>query len=379
MSSRGNPAPIIILADDLSGAAELAGVAYMHGLTAEVQRQFDPTSSAEVLAIDTDSRGLAASAAAERLHALAGQIAAARPAWIYKKTDSVLRGQPRAEIEAILNATGHERALLIPANPSKGRVVSNGQYFIDGVPLDKTYFAHDPEHPRKSAAIHDLLGKSSGPTDAIEVPDVATVNDLRQHASRNQANTLAAGAADFFAALLEARIDPSRGQTGACSPQMVAPALLVCGSRAAWSQRQRQCAAAGLPALKLSPNDSFSATQQAVQRLQTGGAVVLSVDDAASEHSDPLSLLADATEHIARHVRLATLLAEGGATAAAIAQRLDWTRMSVCGAAEGVGILQPVAGAVGWAMPTNPPLNFIIKPGSYPWPNEIWTSLCRLV
>ena len=29
---------LIILADDLSGAAELAGLAYSHGLTAEVQR-----------------------------------------------------------------------------------------------------------------------------------------------------------------------------------------------------------------------------------------------------------------------------------------------------------------------------------------------------
>jgi uncharacterized protein YgbK (DUF1537 family) len=376
MSSRGNPAPIIILADDLSGAAELAGIAYMHGLTAEVQRQFDPTSSAEVLAIDTDSRGLAASAAAERLQALAGQIAAARPAWIYKKTDSVLRGQPRAEIEAILSAIGHERALLIPANPSKGRVISNGQYLIDGVPLDQTHFAYDPEHPRQSAAIHDLLGKPGGPTDTIEVPDVAAVNDLRRHAERIHADTLAAGAADFFAALLEARLNPSRVRTDAGSPQVEPPALLVCGSQAAWSQRQRQCAAARLPALKLSPSGSSSATEQAVQRLQTGAAVVLAIDDAASEHFDPLSLLADATEQIARHVRLATLLAEGGATAAAIAQRLDWSRMSVCGAAEGVGILQPLA--VGWAMPTNPPPKFIIKPGSYPWPQEIWTSFCRL-
>jgi uncharacterized protein YgbK (DUF1537 family) len=377
VTSPTSPAPIIILADDLSGAAELAGIAYLHGLTAEVQRQFDPTSTAEVLAIDTDSRGLAASAAAERLHALAGQIAAARSAWIYKKTDSVLRGQPRAEIEAILNATGHQRALLIPANPSKGRVISNGQYFIDGVPLNQTHFAHDLDHPRRSATIHDLLGKSGGQTDTIEVPDVATVNDLRQQASRIQVNTLAAGAADFFAALLEARMDPSRGQADAGSPPIEPPALLACGSQAAWSQRQRQCAAAGLPALKLSPSDSFSATQQAVQRLQTGGAVVLAIDDAASEHSDLLSLMADATEHIARHARLATLLAEGGATAAAIAQRLNWTRMSVYGAAEGVGILQPLA--VGWAMPTNPPPKFIIKPGSYPWPEVIWTSFCRLL
>src|SRR6476661_7357460 len=109
---------IIVIADDLSGAAELAGIAFAHGHSAEVQRHFEPSSSAEFIAIDTDSRHLPSAAAAERVKQLAAQIVTCRPAWIFKKVDSVLRGNPRAEIEALLQVTRQPRAILVPANPS---------------------------------------------------------------------------------------------------------------------------------------------------------------------------------------------------------------------------------------------------------------------
>src|SRR5262245_26524103 len=122
---------IIILADDLSGAAELAGIAFSHGYTAEVQRQFDPASDAEVIAVDTDSRSLPAVAAADRVRRTAQAIIAARPAWIFKKVDSLLRGNVRVEVEALLTAADYSRALLIPANPSRGRTIEAGDLCID--------------------------------------------------------------------------------------------------------------------------------------------------------------------------------------------------------------------------------------------------------
>jgi len=150
---------IIVIADDLSGAAELAGIAFAHGLSAEVQRQFEPSSDAQVIAVDTDTRTLSPAAAANRVRQVAEQVMASQPAWIFKKVDSVLRGNPRAEIEAVLQATGQRRALLIPANPSRGRVIAGGCYFIDGVPLDQTPFAYDPDHPRQAADVAALLGR----------------------------------------------------------------------------------------------------------------------------------------------------------------------------------------------------------------------------
>jgi uncharacterized protein YgbK (DUF1537 family) len=141
---------IIVIADDLSGAAELAGIAFAGGLSAEVQRRFDPSSDAQVIAVDTDSRSLSSVDAAQRASEVAEQVAAASPAWVFKKVDSVLRGNVRAEIEAILSATGQARAVLVPANPTRGRTIVGGRYFVNGVPLDQTAFANDPEHPRQS-------------------------------------------------------------------------------------------------------------------------------------------------------------------------------------------------------------------------------------
>ncbi|MBW8883384.1 MAG: four-carbon acid sugar kinase family protein [Planctomycetia bacterium] len=183
------PAPvptskIIVLADDLSGAAELAGIAFAHGLPAEVQRQFEPATGAQLIAIDTDSRHLSAAAAADLVRSITAQVLTTEPAWIFKKVDSVLRGNVRAEIEAILETTGQSRALLIPANPSRGRVIRGGHYFIDGIPLGETHFAQDPEHPRRSSDVLALLGpKSVGAADVM-VPDVETQSQLEELAAQ---------------------------------------------------------------------------------------------------------------------------------------------------------------------------------------------------
>ena len=70
---------------------------------------------------------------------------------MFKKVDSVLRGPVAAEIEAALDGLGLDRAVLVPANPSRGRIIRDGAYFMDGVPLDETEFADDPMHPVRCA------------------------------------------------------------------------------------------------------------------------------------------------------------------------------------------------------------------------------------
>src|SRR6202000_3283476 len=70
---------------------------------------------------------------------------------------SALRGPIAAELTAITNALGFANSLLIAQNPSRGRVIENGRYFIDGIPLDKTSFAADPEHPAKTSDVIQML------------------------------------------------------------------------------------------------------------------------------------------------------------------------------------------------------------------------------
>ena len=149
-----------VIADDISGAAEIAGVGLRLGLSAEVLEKGRPSGKADLVCIDTDSRCCSASEAARRAAAAAKVLRRAGVKWIYKKVDSVLRGPVAAEIQAIRKELRLKKVLLHPANPSLGRTIKDGKYFIRGQFIHKTEFARDPAHPRRSANVSKLLGRS---------------------------------------------------------------------------------------------------------------------------------------------------------------------------------------------------------------------------
>lgn len=132
----------LIIADDLTGAAD-CGIAFAKvGLDSVVTWE-DVAPSCEVLTIDTDSRRLAAEAAAARqVTALEAQL---RPDMlVYKKIDSTLRGQPAAELAAQLAALARDggraapMAVIAPAFPGTGRTTEGGRVLINGQPLEET-------------------------------------------------------------------------------------------------------------------------------------------------------------------------------------------------------------------------------------------------
>ena len=195
---------IVVIADDLTGAAELAGAALAYGLSAEVQTVFEPDTQAEVVCVDTDTRMLPPDQAAACVAAVARAVVATKPAWLFKKCDSVLRGPVLAEARATAAAAGKKRLLILPANPSRQRIIRGGRYLIDGRPLDETAFAHDPAHPRTSALVTALLGEDLA---GVETPDIETEADLARLAATTDRSTLSVGAADFFTALLQVRVN----------------------------------------------------------------------------------------------------------------------------------------------------------------------------
>ncbi len=329
---------IVIIADDLSGAAELAGIAALRGFTAEVQTTFDPVSRAEVIAVDTNTRLLSSSEAARRCHVVAGEICATRPDWIYKKTDSVLRGHVRAEIEAILSATGLARCLFIPANPTKGRLIVSGEHLINGVPLDQTEFSRDPDFPRYSSKIADLLGTSP----VIDTPDISSIDDIPDHIAPD---TLAAGASDFFTTLLGGEVRPTT------EPQS-GPTLLISGSLAAWdSGRAEQMKAQGFEVKTIDDPISPDLWQH-TEKIMIGIGRPLN-----SDHDLTEKLIEAAMPLFSGQSNLRIGL-EGGATARALISRQGWTRFEViAGNFVGVGMLRPPGGPI-----------LCVKPGSYPWP-----------
>src|SRR5262249_7676529 len=146
-----------VIADDLTGAAEIGGIGLRHGLKAEVILQGECDGEADLVCVDTDSRSCTAKEAARRAAAAARKLRKAGAVWIYKKVDSVLRGNVLAEVSAIRQALGLHAALLVPANPRFGRVIREGRYFVKGKPIDQTDFARDPEYPRRSSSVLKML------------------------------------------------------------------------------------------------------------------------------------------------------------------------------------------------------------------------------
>src|SRR4051812_19714049 len=114
--------PLVVIADDLTGAAEIAAIGHRHGLSASViSAGSQATEDVELLVFDTDSRLDEPDVAAEKISTLARALRERPRALIYKKTDSVLRGPVRAELEALARGLDTPRVLLVPANPALKR------------------------------------------------------------------------------------------------------------------------------------------------------------------------------------------------------------------------------------------------------------------
>jgi uncharacterized protein YgbK (DUF1537 family) len=143
-SPLGDGGGFFIIADDFTGAAELAGISLRYGLTLPIFLYSDEVESSNNSPlgdggiISTDSRSLNKTAAEKVTAAAMKNIVQLKPAFIYKKIDSVLRGYVIAELKVQMQVGGFDKALVIAANPSLGRTISNGEYFIGGNPITET-------------------------------------------------------------------------------------------------------------------------------------------------------------------------------------------------------------------------------------------------
>ncbi len=141
------PVDVIILADDLTGAAD-TGIAFtLAGLRSWVAFRDDaePPADVQVVAIDMDTRRLGRAAeAAARAGEVTRRALQGSPRALYKKIDSTLRGHVGVEAAATCRAfdpaRGRKRPLLVasPAFPATGRIVRDGAVLVGGTLLEKT-------------------------------------------------------------------------------------------------------------------------------------------------------------------------------------------------------------------------------------------------
>ena len=128
---------ILIIADDLSGAADCAAAFAHVGMDTMVVLDAGAARSASacVIAVDADSRRLPAAEAARIQQALHARYYA-DGMLLYQKIDSTLRGNFGAEVAAA--AAGAGLAIVAPAFPRAGRTTRGGCQYLHGVPLEQS-------------------------------------------------------------------------------------------------------------------------------------------------------------------------------------------------------------------------------------------------
>jgi uncharacterized protein YgbK (DUF1537 family) len=378
-----------VIADDLTGAAEIGAIGWRHGLRAEIVRN-GAAGAADLVCVDTDSRGCEAREAAKRAAAAAKLLRAAGAKWIYKKVDSVLRGHVTAEVEAVMRQLKLERALLLPANPSLGRVIRDGEYFVRGRPLHKTEFAQDPHFPRRSSQVLRLVkvpenflmrvanGDRALADRTILVGDAESALDLQNWTASCDAQMLPAGGAEFFNALLEAE-NPILQNGNRAGGNFSGKEFFVIGTstqaarRFIAAARRRKTPVFTLPQ-ELAWGAEFSAvaveavTQRVVTALGLHRRVILAVGLPQVRAEEVAGCLSEhvvrVAEQVLRSAQVENVFAEGGATAAELVRRMDWSRLEV--------VRELAPGVATLAVGGDRNILLTIKPGSYSWPAK-WT------
>lgn len=151
---------LLIIADDFTGALDTGIQFTKMGIRARIvtdyQYDFGQLRSGDaLLCVSTDSRPLGPQEAYQRVFQLAVNARHAGFQYVYKKTDSGLRGNIGMELKAVMDAFGQNTMAFIPALPRLNRITRGGVQYIDGVPVKESVFGKDPFEP----VIHSDIAK----------------------------------------------------------------------------------------------------------------------------------------------------------------------------------------------------------------------------
>ncbi|MCK9482441.1 MAG: four-carbon acid sugar kinase family protein [Sphaerochaetaceae bacterium] len=121
---------MIIIADDLTGASDSAIQFSKEGFKTIVFPNIDRffknnkiNENYNIISINTDTRNLDAKESYETVYKLSTLF---KDKVVFKKIDSLIRGNPGIEIEAVMDGTKSEIALIAPSFPENDRFIENG-------------------------------------------------------------------------------------------------------------------------------------------------------------------------------------------------------------------------------------------------------------
>jgi len=151
---------LLVIADDLTGALD-TGVQFAKEkiktvVTTELEWNTLSLDGVEVLVIDTETRHLQEKEAFDRIKRVLEIAKEKEIKYLYKKTDSTLRGNIGIEFLAICQ-TYDRPIMFIPAFPKLKRSTRNGIQYIDGTPIHMTSFSKDPLNPVRESYIPKVI------------------------------------------------------------------------------------------------------------------------------------------------------------------------------------------------------------------------------
>ena len=380
---------MIVIADDITGAAEIAGIAFARGAEVRlvcgsvcgVGNTTYQTDVTTVIATDTRSMNEAeATAETKRISTVFGSLKGKEI--IFKKTDSALRGHVVAELTALMEVTGYERAVYLPANPSKGRIIRNGIYYIKEVrgekqevrevPLNETDFSFDPEFPARTSVLRERFPDTE--SKGIIMPDAETEEDIRNViAIYNDGKTIFAGAADLFSAMIGMGCGRLK-ESIAKLPIPIIPIhnsmLVLCGST------QSKPLGLGIPIAPM-PQEIYDGSNDlslwdTTAYEQEQHSLILTIPHTHRTGKEVAvhlrTMMAEMAKQLVTRYCPDHLVIEGGATAWATLQTLGWTEFTITAQlAPGVVQMKVTNACHTQTFRSENGTLVTLKPGSYPW------------
>lgn len=353
---------MIVIADDITGAAEIAGMA---------------SDGTKVIA--TDTRSLTQEEAVAETNRIVEKHKLTKDLQIFKKTDSALRGHIVAELSVLMQKLGYSKCLLLPQNPSKGRIIRGGKYYINNVLLHETSFKFDPEYPANRSDVTEMmhgchyLSLDSQLKEGINIAEATCTNDIIIQLAKADEDTLLAGAADLFRTICNKNIETSNFRDF----DIPKPLLIICGSTQSKSLATEPVLES-LGAVEIPmKSDVFHGEASIDSWIETlkkaylsSQALIMTIghepvggkDYAVRLREDMAIAAAELCNVLSPH----TIIIEGGATAFAVLSALGWTQFDMEHEfAPGVVALRhevtdKVASLVEETI-------VVLKPGSYPW------------
>lgn len=376
---------IVVIADDLTGAADCAAPSVAHGFNANVLLYSDKDAQFAqrwpddgILSVDANTRCLAPAEAAEitshLVHLCDSHYANRDEYLLFKKIDSTLRGNIAAELAALLRA---RRAidrrdkklsiLMTPAVPSQGRTVVGGRLFVHGTPLEQTNIWNaEPCAPQSN--ISKLLGEAGLSCRLVDTAIVrAGLSDVRQAISNatQEADVIVcdaetdedlcaiaaaslgvhelaawAGSAGL-AAQLFATTRPSSKPAPPSVSFVAGPTLFVVGTGASVSRQQLLLLEAipGITTIRITPDELLGSqitSARLLTSIKSGRDILLVLDpDQQWEQSDRGSYSRGFSNLILPCAEfLGGLVATGGETARAVLDVFGLRRLRLLGEVE---------------------------------------------